>query len=324
MKTRITELLGIRYPIVEGGMQWVGRAELAAAVSNAGGLGMVTARTQPTPAALREEIKRAQALTDKPFGVNLTLTMLGAAMSYDDWIDAIVESGVRIVETAGNNPGPVVQRFKQAGVTVIHKCTSVRHALTAERLGVDVISIDGFEAGGHPGEDDTPALLIVPATVAAVSIPVIASGGIADGRGFAAALALGADGVNVGTRFMVTQESPIHADIKRALADSSILDTQLIKRSIKRTGRFWRNAVTEEIVAIEKRLGDESNYDAIKHLISGPTGREALENGDPQHGLICASQVVGLFSDVPTCEEVVSAMVREGEAQLKRSLAMFA
>ena len=323
MKTRITELLGTRYPIVEGGMQWVGRAELAAAVSNAGALGMVTARTQPNPQALREEIARCQALTDAPFGVNLTLTMLGAAVPYDEWIAAIVDSGVRIVETAGNNPGPVVTAFKQAGVTIIHKCTSVRHALAAERLGVDVISIDGFEAGGHPGEDDTPALLIVPATKAAVKIPVIASGGIADGRGFAAALALGADGVNVGTRFMVTQESPIHDDIKRALADSTILDTQLIKRSIKRTGRFWRNAVTEEIVAIEKSLGDESNYDAIKHLISGPTGREALENGDPQHGLICASQVVGLFSDIPTCEEVVSSMVQGAQAQLKQALAMF-
>jgi nitronate monooxygenase len=198
----------------------------------------------------------------------------------------------------------------------------VRHALAAERLGVDVISIDGFEAGGHPGEDDTPALLIVPATKAAVKVPVIASGGIADGRGLAAALALGADGVNVGTRFMVTQESPIHDGIKRALADSTILDTQLIKRSIKRTGRFWRNAVTEEIVAIEKRLGDASNYDAIKHLISGPAGREALENGDPQHGLICASQVVGLFDDVPSCEEVVSRMVHDAKAQLRGALAL--
>jgi nitronate monooxygenase len=323
MKTRITELLGIRYPIVEGGMQWVGLAGLAAAVSNAGALGMVTARTQPTPDALRAEIARAQALTDQPLGVNLTLTMLGAAVSYDEWIDAIVDSGIRIVETAGNNPSPVVDRLKRAGVIIIHKCTSVRHALAAERVGADVISIDGFEAAGHPGEDDTPALLVVPATRAAVKVPVIASGGIADGRGLAAALALGADGVNVGTRFMVTQESPIHADIKRALADSSILDTQLIKRSIKRTGRFWRNAVTEEIVALEKRLGDSATYDDLKHLISGPTGREALETGQIDHGLICASQVIGLFDDVPTCEEAVSRMVHGAEAQLKHALAMF-
>ena len=320
MKTRITELLGIRYPIVEGGMQWVGRAELAAGVSNAGGLGMVTARTQSTPEALVEEIARTRAMTDQPFGVNLTLSLQAQDVNYDGWIDAIVDSGVKIVETAGNNPRPVIERFKAHGITIIHKCTSVRHALSAERYGVDVISIDGFEAAGHPGEDDTAALIVVPAAVRALKVPVLASGGIFDGRGMAAALALGADGVNMGTRFMLTQESAIHDNIKRALLDASMHDTTLIKRTFKRTARFFTNAVSEEIVAIERRPGG-ATFDDIKHLMSGSRGQAALGAGDVHGGLICASQVIGLIDHIPSCDELIVQMVADCRGALQQALA---
>ncbi len=321
MKTRITELLGIRYPIVEGGMQWVGRAELAAGVSNAGALGMVTARTLPTPDALLREIERTRELTDKPFGVNLTLSLSAQDVNYDGWIGAIVESGVKIVETAGNNPRPVIERFKAHGITIIHKCTSVRHALSAERYGVDVISIDGFEAAGHPGEDDVPALVLVPAAVRALKLPVLASGGIADGRAMAAALVLGADGVNMGTRFTLTQESAIHDNIKRALLDATERDTTLIKRTLKRTARFFKNPVSDEIVSIERRPGG-ATFEDIQHLMSGTRGRAALEAGDVNAGLICASQVIGLIDDIPTCDELISRMVADCRAALQEALAV--
>ena len=253
MKTRITELLGVEFPIVEGGMQWVGRAELAAAVSNAGAFGMVTARTQATPDDLRREIDRTRELTAKPFGVNLTLSFSAQDVSYDGWVDAIIYGGIKVVETAGNNPQTVIARLKKHGITIIHKCTTVRHALSAQRQGVDVISIDGFEAAGHPGEDDVPLLVLLPAARRALEIPVIASGGICDGRGMAAALALGADGVNMGTRFMLTRESAIHDEVKRTLLAASERDTTLIKRTFKRTARFFTNPVSQEIVAMERR-----------------------------------------------------------------------
>jgi len=319
MKTRLTELLDIRYPIVQGGMQWVGRAELAAAVSNAGALGMVTARTQPTPERLILEIERTRQLTDKPFGVNLTLSVLAKNVGYDDWIEAIIASGVKVVETAGNNPDALVPRFKAHGIRIIHKCTSVRHALAAERCGVDVISIDGFEAAGHPGEDDVPLMVIVPATKRQVKIPVIASGGIADGRSMAAAMLLGADGVNVGTRFMMSRESAIHDDVKQALLRATERDTTLIKRSLRHTGRFFTNAVSREIVALERRP-QGATYDDLKELLSGPRGRDAMISGRVDDGLICASQVIGLIDDIPNCGELVRRMTQDCRASLSELL----
>lgn len=322
MKTRITALLGIRYPIVEGGMQWVGRAELAAAVSNAGALGMVTARTQPTPDALCREIARTRALTREPFGVNLTLSLLDQALRYDDWVDAIVSSGVRIVETAGNNPQPVIARLKEHGITVIHKCTSVRHALSAQRLGVDIISIDGFEAAGHPGEDDVPLLVLLPAARRALRVPVIASGGIADGRAMAAALVLGADGVNMGTRFMLTQESAVHEQVKQTLLAASERDTVLIKRSLRRTARHFNNPVAREVLALERRPGG-AGHDELRQLLSGARGRSALETGEVNAGLITASQVIGLIDDLPTCAELVTRMVSECRSALEAAHSHF-
>jgi nitronate monooxygenase len=322
MRTRITELLGIRYPIVEGGMQWVGRAELAAAVSNAGALGMVTARTQATPDDLLREIDRTRDLTDRPFGVNLTLSLLDKDARYDDWVEAILRSGVGIVETAGNNPQPVIATLKARGIKVIHKCTTVRHALSAERLGVDVISIDGFEAAGHPGEDDVPLMVLLPAARRALETPLIASGGIADGRGMAAALALGADGVNMGTRFMLTRESAIHAKVKQALLAGTERDTTLIKRSLKRTARHFTNPVAQEIVALELRPGG-ATYDDLKHLLAGARGRAALESGDVTAGLITASQVIGLIDDIPSCAELVERMVAQCRAAIDEARAAF-
>jgi len=322
MKTRLTELLGIRYPIVEGGMQWIGRARLAAAVSNAGALGMVTARTQPNPDELRREIDRTRELTDKPFGVNLTLSLTATDVVYDDWVDAIIASGVKIVETAGNNPRPVIAAFKEAGITVIHKCTAVRHAMSAERMGVDVISIDSFEAAGHTGEGDVGGMVMIPATVRAVKIPVIASGGVWGGRVIAAAMALGAEGVNIGTRFTLTQECEIHDNVKQVLLDGTELDTALLKRTLGRTARYFRNAVSDEVLAMERRPGG-ATYDDLAHLLAGPRGRSALESGDFHSGLICASQAVALIDDIPTCEELVARMMAECRSALRANLDRF-
>ncbi|HSC79818.1 MAG TPA: nitronate monooxygenase family protein [Chitinolyticbacter sp.] len=319
MKTRITELLGVRYPIVEGGMQWVGRAELAAAVSNAGAFGMVTARTLPTPDDLSLEIERTRELTDKPFGVNLTLSFAVKGMDYSGWVDAIIRGGVKVVETAGNNPQALIERFKAHGIKVIHKCTSVRHALSAERAGVDVISIDGFEAAGHPGEDDVSGLILIPAALHELKIPVIASGGICDGRSMAAALVLGADGVNMGTRFMLTKESAIHDNVKQALLVANERDTTLIKRTLKHTARFYRNAVSSAIVELERRPGG-ATYEDLQHLLAGSRGRRAMEAGEVDGGLICASQVIGLIDDIPTCDELIARMVAECRSALAAAL----
>lgn len=315
MKTRITELLGIQFPIIQGGMQWVGRAEMAAAVSNAGGLGMLTGLTQPTPADLRAEIERTRGLTSKPFGVNLTILPSVNPPPYAEYVEAIIDSGVKVVETAGNSPKEFITRFKQHGVKILHKCTSLRHALSAERNGVDVVSIDGFECAGHPGEDDVGGLVLIPLATRALSIPVIASGGIADGRGLAAALVLGAEGVNMGTRFCATVEAPIHQAIKEALVGASERETNLIFRTLHNTGRVLKTPVSSEVVGIERREGG-CEFQDIQHLVSGQKGRLALETGDLNAGLVWAGQVVGLIDDIPTCEQLLRRMVDECRQRL--------
>ncbi|MFI5447386.1 NAD(P)H-dependent flavin oxidoreductase [Polaromonas sp. UC242_47] len=320
MKTRITELLGIRYPIIQGGMQWVGLAELASAVSNAGGLGLLTALTQPTPDALRREITRTRALTDKPFGVNLTILPAVKPPPYADYVQAIIDSGIKIVETAGNSPRDFIDQFKAHGVKIVHKCTTVRHALSAERNGVDAVSIDGFECAGHPGEDDVPGLVLIPIAARALTIPIIASGGIADGRGMAAALALGAEGVNMGTRFCVTQEAPIHYNIKQALVAASERDTKLMFRTMKNTARVFKNAISEEVVAMENRPGG-CQFEDIRPLVMGARGRAALEAGEINNGVISAGLCIGLIDDVPTCADLLERMVRECREHLDRARA---
>ncbi|HWT21260.1 MAG TPA: nitronate monooxygenase family protein [Variovorax sp.] len=318
MKTRITEMLGIRYPIVQGGMQWVGTAEMASAVSNAGGLGILTALTQPTPDALAREIDRCREMTDRPFGVNLTILPTVKPPPYAEYIDALIDRGVRIVETAGNSPKEFIAKMKSAGVRLIHKCTSVRHALSAERNGVDVVSIDGFECAGHPGEDDVGGLVLIPLAVQALRIPVIASGGIADGRGMAAALALGAEGVNMGTRFCATVEAPIHPEIKNALVRASERETNLIFRTLHNTGRVLRNAVSDEVVATERRPGG-CEFKDIQPMVSGQRGRAALQSGEVDSGLVWAGQTVGMVQDVPTCADLLERMVADCRTALARA-----
>lgn len=318
MKTQITELLGIRYPIIQGGMQWVGRAELAAAVSNAGGLGILTGLTQPAPEDLAKEIARCRAMTDKPFGVNMTIFPTISPPPYDDYITTIIEGGVSVVETAGNKAVEYMPRLKEAGIKIIHKCVAVRHALAAERLGVDAISIDGFECAGHPGEEDIPGMVLIPAAVRQLKIPVIASGGIGDGRGLAAALALGAQGVNMGTRFCATQEAPLHPNIKQALVNGSERDTNLIFRTMKNTARVFKNAISDEVVATERRPGG-CEFADIRPLVAGARGRAALEAGDVDGGIITAGMVMGLIDDIPSCAELLERMVRECREELDRA-----
>ncbi|MHA7598457.1 NAD(P)H-dependent flavin oxidoreductase [Alicycliphilus sp. T452] len=318
MQTRVTEKLGIRYPILQGGMQWVGKAEMAAAVSNAGGLGIVTALTQPTPDDLAREIVRTRDMTEQPFGVNLTILPTINPPPYADYLQAIIDGGVKVVETAGNSPSEFIGRMKDKDITIIHKCTAVRHALSAQRNGVDMVSIDGFECAGHPGEDDIPGLVLIPLAVRALSVPVIASGGIADGRGMAAALALGAEGVNMGTRFLATRESPIHANIKQALVEASERDTRLMFRTMRNTSRVLRNAVSEEVVAMERRPGG-CKFEEVRHLVAGARGREALASGDVHGGAISTGVVVGLIDDVPSCAELIERMVAQCREQLAQA-----
>lgn len=323
MKTRITELLGIRYPIVQGGMQWVGRAELASAVSNAGGLGLLTALTQPTPEALSQEIARCKTMTDQVFGVNLTLLPTANPPPYERYLDAAIDGGVRVIETAGNVPPEFVAKAKAAGVKIIHKCVAVRHALAAEKRGVDAVSIDGFECAGHPGDDDIGGLVLIPAAARKLRIPVIASGGIGDGRGMAAALVLGADGVNMGTRFCATVEAPIHDNIKQRMVQRTERDTNLIFRTLKNTGRVLKNTVSDEVITMERRPGGVE-FKEIHHLVAGARGRAALESGDPEGGLVWAGQVVGLIDDIPTCDELIQRMVKECRERMQTGLRMFA
>ena len=322
LKTRFTELTGVEHPIVQGGMMWVGRAELAAAVSNAGGLGILTALTQPTADDLRAEIDRCRAMTDKPFGVNLTILPSVTPPPYAEYRRAIIESGVKIVETAGHNPREHVEDFKSHGLIVLHKCTAVRHALSAERMGVDVVSIDGFECAGHPGEDDIPGLILIPAAADKVRIPMLASGGFADGRGLVAALALGAEGINMGTRFCATREAPIHEKVKQFIVDNDERATNLIFRNFHNTGRVARNSVSDEVVEISSRPGVV--FEDVRPLVSGAKGRSALETGDLDAGLIWAGQVQGLIHDIPTCEVLISTIIADAEMIIAKRLTAIA
>ena len=318
LKTRFTEMFAVAHPIVQGGMQWVGYAELVSAVANAGALGFLTALTQPTPEALTKEIARTREMTDKVFGVNLTILPTVAPVPYDEYRQAVIEVGIKIVETAGNNPAPHLPAFKAAGIKVIHKCTSVRHALKAQSIGVDAVSIDGFECAGHPGEDDVPGLVLIPAAADKITIPMIASGGFGDGRGLVAALALGADAINMGTRFMATKEAPIHQRIKQAIVAGDERATNLILRTLHNTARVAKNAVSDEVVAIEKRGG--ASFEDVKPLVLGQRGRRALEAGEVDGGIWSAGQVQGLIHDIPSCEELVTRIVAEAQAVIRTRL----
>jgi nitronate monooxygenase len=310
IKTRFTETFGIEHPIVQGGMQWVGRAELVSAVANAGALGFLTALTQPSPEALAKEIRRCFEMTDKPFGVNLTILPSINPPPYSEYRSAIIESGIKIVETAGDKPQAHVDELKRHGIKIIHKCTAVRHALSAERMGVDAISIDGFECAGHPGEDDIPGLVLIPAAADKVSIPMLASGGFADGRGLVAALALGAEGISMGTRFCATKEAPIHDNFKAALVSGDERATDLILRSYRNTSRVAKNSVSTEVRRIEA-LG--KSFSEVAHLVKGQRGREGFENGDTNYGVWTAGMVQGLILDIPTVRELIERIMEEAD-----------
>lgn len=317
IRTRFTELFGVDHPIAQGGMQWVGRAELVSAVANAGALGFVTALTQPTPDALLKEIERTRSMTDKPFGVNLTILPAIKPPPYAEYRQAIIDSGIKIVETAGYKPQEHVDHFKAHGVKVIHKCTAVRHALSAERMGVDAVSIDGFECAGHPGEDDIPGLILIPAAANKVKVPMLASGGFADGRGLVAALALGAHGINMGTRFCATVEAPIHPNFKQAMVDADERATDIIFRTYRNSARVARNAVSQEVVRLEAQ---GKPFEEVASLVKGVRGREGLESGDTDHGIWSAGQVQGLIEDVPTVKVLIDRIVDEAEAIIRQKL----
>jgi NADH:quinone reductase (non-electrogenic) len=317
LTTRFTKTFGVRHPIVQGGMQWVGRAELVAAVANAGGLGFITALTQSTPEDLSAEIARCRELTDQPFGVNLTILPTINPPPYAEYRAAIIDSGVKIVETAGSNPAEHVPHFHAAGVKVLHKCTSVRHAVTAEQVGVDAVSIDGFECAGHPGEDDIPGLVLIPAAAGQVSIPMLASGGFSDARGLVAALALGADGINMGTRFLCTVEAPVHQRVKEQIVRSSERDTMLIFRPLRNTSRVAANTVSKEVVRI---LDGGGQFGDVRHLVAGKHGRKVFEHGDLEAGVWTAGMVQGLIHDIPTVAELIDRVVTEADQLIRNRL----
>ncbi len=310
MKTRLTEMLGIEYPIICGGMMRVGTAELAAAVSNAGGLGIMTALTQPTPELLKQEIEKCQSLTDKPFGVNLTVGVVATQINYDDYVDVICASGVKVVETAGRSPEPFMEKFNAHGIKVIHKCVAVRHALKAEKIGVAAVSIDGFECAGHPGEEDVPGLVLIPAAAKQLSIPVVASGGIADGRGLVAALALGAEGINMGTRFLATQEAPVHENVKKAIVDMKETDTALIFRSYRNTARVYKNDVANKVLEVEKAGGE---FGEVHEYVSGKNQEKAWTTGDVNAGMVTFGMCGGLIDSIPTCQELIDTIVSDAK-----------
>ncbi|PIF74785.1 2-nitropropane dioxygenase precursor [Variovorax sp. 54] len=320
MKTRITELFGIRHPIIQGGMHYVGFAELAAAVSNAGGLGIITGLTQKTPELLAREIARCHEMTDKPFGVNLTFLPTFASPPYPEYIAAIVEGGIKAVETAGRSPEAYMPALKAAGIKVIHKCTSVRHALKAERIGCDAVSVDGFECGGHPGEDDVPNMILLPRAAEELKIPFVASGGMADGRSLVAALALGAEGMNMGTRFIATKEAPVHANVKQAIVNASELDTRLIMRSLRNTERVINNAGVERLIEIERIKGDALKIDDIMDQVAGIYPKVMTE-GDMDAGAWSCGMVAGLIHDVPSCAELIDRIMAQADELIAKRLA---
>lgn len=312
MKTRITELFGIERPIIQGGMHFVGFAELASAVSNAGGLGIITGLTQSTPADLANEIARCKDMTDKPFGVNLTFLPMVNTPDYPGYIKAIIEGGVKIVETAGNNPSQVLPALHDAGIKVIHKCTTVRHSVKAQEIGCDAVSVDGFECGGHPGENDIPNMILLPRAAEELDIPFVASGGQADGRSLVASLALGADGINMGTRFMATVEAPIHQNVKDALVNATELDTRLIMRPLRNTERVLNNAAVERLLEKEKELGDKLQFTDIMAEVAGVYPR-IMKEGDMDAGAWSCGMVAGLIHDIPTCQELLDRIMAEAE-----------
>jgi nitronate monooxygenase len=322
MKTRITELFGIKHPIIQGGMHFVGLAELAAAVSNAGGLGIITALTQPTPADLAREIARCRKMTNKPFGVNLTFLPIISQPDYPGYVKAIIDGGVRIVETAGNNPQRWLPALKEAGVKVIHKCTSVRHALKAEAIGCDAVSVDGFECGGHPGEDDIPNMILLPRAAEELKIPFVASGGMADARSLVASLALGADGMNMGTRFIATKEAPVHENVKKAILAASELDTRLIMRPLRNTERVLANPAVDRILAKERSLGANLKFEDIIMEVGGVYPRVMTE-GDTNAGAWSCGMVAGLIHDIPSCQELIDRIMAEAKTIIRQRLEGF-
>jgi len=320
MKTRITELFGIEHPIIQGGMHYVGFAELASAVSNAGGLGIITGLTQKTPGDLAKEIARCREMTDKPFGVNLTFLPTVASPDYPGYIRAIIDGGVPIVETAGRNPQPYLPPLKEAGIRIIHKCTSVRHALKAEAIGCDAVSVDGFECGGHPGEDDIPNMILLPRADEELTVPFVASGGMADGRSLVASLALGADGINMGTRFIATQEAPVHEKVKQAILAATELDTRLIMRSLRNTERVLTNVAVERLLEKEQRLGQALAFEDIMDGVVGVYPR-VMGEGEMDAGAWSCGMVAGLIRDVPTCKVLIDRIMAQAEEIILQRLA---
>jgi len=316
--TELTRKLGIKVPIVQGGMQWVGYAELASAVSNAGGLGILTALTQPTPEDLRKEIRRCRTMTKNPFGVNLTLLPALVPPDYAAYAQVIIDEGINIVETAGNSPGPVIKQLKKANTIILHKCTSIRHAASAVKLGVDFLSIDGFECAGHVGESDITNFILLSRARQSLGVPFIASGGFADGQGLAAAISLGAEGINMGTRFMCTVEAPIHTNIKQAIVDAQETDTELVLRRWRNTSRLFKNKVTADAVKVEKE-STTGKFEEVAPFVSGKRGRQVFLNGDKDFGVWTAGQVIGLIHDVPTCQVLISRIEREAIETLEKA-----
>jgi nitronate monooxygenase len=319
MKTQITEMFRIKHPIIQGGMHYVGFAELAAAVSNAGGLGIITGLTQKTPDALAHEIKRCREMTNQPFGVNLTFLPTVTSPDYPGYIRAIIDGGVKAVETAGNNPQKWIPMLHEAGIKVIHKCTSVRHALKAEAIGCDAVSVDGFECGGHPGEDDIPNFILLPLAAEALTIPFVASGGMADGRSLVAALALGADGINMGTRFIATQEAPVHENVKQAILAASELDTRLVMRPLRNTERVLRNSATDRLLEKEKTLGAHLTFDDIIEEVAGVYPR-IMQQGEMEAGVWSCGMVAGLIHDIPTVQDLIDRIMKQADEIIRQRL----